>query len=111
MKILNRKEFLLLPENTLFAKYHPCVIGELAIKGETFGNDFYVQSIADSIEANDTGEFIEKLAAAENGEDIRLDLNCEGRDGMFDDDQLFMVYDKQDVEAIIKRLSVCAIGE
>lgn len=107
MKILNRKEFLLLPENTLFAKYRPYVIEGLAIKGETVGNDFYVQSISDAIQANDTVEFIEKLDYAENGVDIRLNLNCEVRDARFDDGQLFIVYDKQDVEAIIKRLSVC----
>jgi len=107
MKIVNKNEFLLMPENTLFAKYYPCVIGSLQIKGESIANDFYVQYISDSIDANDTSDFIDKLESAEKGETIMLDLNIQSRDGLFDDNQLFVVYDNQDVTQIIERLKLC----
>lgn len=35
MRIVRAKEFLKLPENTLYSTYEPCVFGELKIKGHT----------------------------------------------------------------------------
>lgn len=112
MKIVDRKTFLSLPAETLFSKYEPCVFGDLCIKGDTLGsNDFAYQQIADAIACNDSGEFADKLLAAERtGGSVALDLDCQGRDGLFDDDQLFVVWEPADVAALIARLSKCASG-
>jgi len=107
MKIVNRKTFLNMPPNTIFAKYEPCIFDELCIKGETIYDDFYFQSVM-NVESDNSGEFIEILEdATKNGNSFRLDLHCEGRDCFFKTNQLFAVFEKQDVTMLIKRLNDC----
>jgi len=107
MRILNRTQFLALPENTLFCKYKPCLFGDLTIKGETWGNDFQTQEIADAIESMGS-DFHDKLFEAEDkGTSLRMDFHCMGRDGCFDAEQLFAIYERIDIEALISRLREC----
>ena len=106
MKIVNRETFLALPPGTLFSKYEPCVFEDLCIKGETWGNDFQVQQIADAIESTGCEDFSKRLFHSEvEGDSLPMDFNCMGRDGCFDDDQLFAVWERADVEALIVRLT------
>lgn len=72
MRIVDRKTFLAMPEETVFAKYATLGnIGEVCIKGETYVNgdgegiDFLYQPLANSVDANDTGAFVDAMAAAE----------------------------------------------
>jgi hypothetical protein len=105
MKILNRKQFLALPGQVLFSKYEPYVFESFAIKGETWGNDFLVQYIVDSVAANSTEKFAEILDdAQETGDSIAMDFDCLDRDGCFDKDQLFAVWEEKDVRQLIDRL-------
>lgn len=106
MKIVDRKTFIAMPANTLFSKYEPCFFGELEIKGESIGEiDFYVQQIVDAVDANNTEELDEILFdAEENKTSFKMDFSCEGRDGLFDDNQLFAVWERDDVIALIERL-------
>ncbi|GGX01476.1 hypothetical protein [Undibacterium macrobrachii] len=106
MRIVNRADFLDLPKGTVFSKYEPCIFGDLEIKGSTVcGKDFYVQQIADAVDANDSDEFGDVLfGAAQNGTSVKLDLDCEVRDGLFDADQLFAVWEKSDVLQLVERL-------
>lgn len=107
MKIVDRKAFLTLPPETLFSKYEPCVFGDLCIKGDTIGsNDFAYQQIADAVAAHDGGEFANKLFDAKaSGGSVAMDFDCQGRDGLFDADQLFAVWEPADVAALLVRLS------
>ena len=106
MKIVDRQTFLALPEETLFSKYKPSYFEEIAIKGETWGNDFLYQVIVDPIKCHDSGELGDILDdSALNGTSFDLDFDCCGRDGLFDDDQLFAVWEKKDVLALIDRLT------
>jgi hypothetical protein len=107
MKIIDRKTFLSLPAGVLYSKYAPCVFGDLQIKGDTVGqNDFYTQQIADSIKCHDSGEFVDILSMAEeSGESFDLDLDIEGRDGLFEDKQKFAVWETADMRALIERLT------
>lgn len=110
MKIMKRIDFLKLPANTLFAPYAPCYFEGLMIKGETLnGNDWCEQEIAGAIDAHDSGEWADMLfRAAETGESLPMDFDCEGRDGSFEpDDRLFAVYEPKDVEYLINRLKRC----
>jgi hypothetical protein len=112
MKIVDRKTFLALPANTVFSKYEPCIFGDLCIKGDSFGEiDFFYQPISDAIDCHDSGEFHDKLTAAqERGESVSVDLDCQSRDGLFDADQLFAVWEPADVATLITRLARCAHG-
>lgn len=108
MKIVDRKTFLALPAETLFSKYAPCYMEAVEIKGESLGNDYCYQQIADAIDCKDSGEFADKLfAAQELGESIPMDFHCQSRDGCFDAEQLFAVWEPADVEALIARLQQC----
>lgn len=108
MKIVNRGIFMSLPENTLFSKYEPCCFEHLHIKGDNCGSDFLAQQINDAIECNDSGEFTDKLDdAMANDTSVDMDFDCMGRDGCFDEDQLFAVWEPPDVKNLIARLRQC----
>lgn len=109
MKIVNLETFRKLPPNTLFAKYEPCIFYEFCVKGETWEHDFLVTSdIPGSIACVSSGDFSHKLHEAElNGTSLPMDFETEGRDGCFEDKQLFAVWEKQDIEQFIERLRKC----
>lgn len=106
MKILNRAQFMTLPTGTVFAKYEPCFFDDLLIKGESTETDFFYQEITSAIECNGCGEFGDKLDESEHhGSNINMDFNCEGRDGLYKENQLFAVWSKDDVKSLINRLT------
>lgn len=76
------------------------------IKGDTIiDNDFCAQPIVDALTCADGSELLDiMLTAMDTGESVALDFHCEARDGLFEDDQLFAVWEKKDVEALIARL-------
>ena len=107
MKIVNRKTFLSMPEGTVFSKYEPCIFGNLMIKGETTksGNDFWAQGITGAIKSDSSEErFDILLAKGKTGESIEMDFECEGRDGLYGEEELFAVWEIRDVKALVKRL-------
>lgn len=108
MKIINRTAFLAMPDGTVFSKYEPCVFGELLIKGKSLdggSGDFCYQSIVDAIASTGSGDFGDKLFdAEENGTSLPMDFDCQGRDGTFEMDQLFAVFEPRDVRQLIERL-------
>ena len=109
MRIVDRQTFLGLPAGTLFAKVEtpPTIdFGPLEIKGDTcVGVDFYVQRIIGDIAGtNDSGEWFAAYEAMVDGEERKPDFAIESRDGLFDADQLFAVYDADDTSALIDRL-------
>lgn len=113
MKIVNRETFMKMPRNTLFAKYQPSVFEEFAIKGETWNQDFLASaSLSSAIDCSGSVEFVELLDHAEKtGESLLMDFESEGRDGCFDKDQLFAVFEEADVMALIERLNRCLPNE
>jgi hypothetical protein len=113
MKIVNRNQFMALPAETMYSTYEPCCFGPLYIKGDTIIHDgkpidWCYQDIADAVDAGDSGEWAEKLfEAQESGGSVAFDFDCQGRDGMFAHDQLYAVWEPQDVVALIDRLRRC----
>jgi hypothetical protein len=111
MKIINRKTFLAMPEGILFSRYQAqgFSFGELCIKAETFSHgvvgDFYFQRIASSIRFDNSDEFFSIVADAHiSGNSIPMDFDCQDRDGLFEDGQLFAVWEERDVRMLIDRL-------
>lgn len=106
MRIINRQAFLALPAGTLFAKYQPCDFGELEIKDDSLENDWFeVQLIPWPKDCDDSGELIGRLRACEHGAaygEMDFDLVC--RDGLYDQDQLFAVFEAADAAALYERL-------
>lgn len=112
MKIVDRKTFLSLPGETLYSEYEPCNFGPLQIKSDTIGaNDFSTQQIADAVRCNNSAEFADILLDAQRtGASFSMDFDYLGRDGMFDDEQLFAIWEPGDVAALIERLNRIANG-
>lgn len=113
MRIVDRKTFLAMPANTLFAKYEPCSFDALEIKGDSLPNDFLAQEIAGAIDCKNSDEFVNFLESAEQDGNINIPMNfnAQYRDGCFDDDQLFAVFEEKDVKALIERLQKCLPNE
>lgn len=109
MKIMNLTEFRKLPPNTLFAKYTPCVFDEFCFKGETWEYDFLVShTIPGAIKCRSSDEYSRLLNEAEiSGKSLEMDFETEGRDGCFEEHQLFAVWEKKDIEQFIERLKRC----
>ncbi len=99
MKIYKRAEFLKLPEGTIFSQGERWCFYGLQVKGETLGNDFIERSLIDirSEGCEDWSEKLEEMLA--DGTSYPID-DAYGRDGLFEDDALFLVYEKSDLEEL-----------
>lgn len=107
MKIVDLEQFIAFAAGTLFAKYRPCAFEDLCIKGESIPEtkDFFYQPIVDAVAAPDSGMWGNLLfESQETGKSLVMDFNCESRDGCFEPAQLFAVWERADVEALIARL-------
>ena len=105
MKIVNRKTFLELPINTMYSHYSPCVIDDLMIKYDSFGNDWRYQNLIGNVKCNSSDEYFDNLIKAEEyGSSFDLDFYFSDRDGMFKENQLFVIYEKKDIKQFINRL-------
>ncbi len=110
MRIVDRKTFLAPPAGTIFCKFEPDIFGNLEIKGDSTTDaqgalvDFWAQDLAGAIKAENTAEYMDACDRAVAGESISLDFNSQGRDGLYRLDQLFAVWDPDNVRALIQRL-------
>ncbi len=107
MKIVDLKSFLELPAGTVFMKYEPCVFDDLEVKGETWGRDFLSDNITYWSRCESDVDFHQKMEDAERGESLDLDFDCTTKDGIFDEEQLFAVYEGKDVDLLIEKLERC----
>lgn len=106
MKIVDRWTFLAMPAGTVFQKYVPCCFEGLAIKGDSLGfNDFVALWVTESIESTGEGDYGDQLQLAEEtGSSVSPNFNGWGRDGCFDDEQLFAVWEAEDINKLISVL-------
>lgn len=108
MRFVNREQFLKLPANTVFLEYDPHVLGSICIKGDTINYmEFRVQELTEVLETGDSHCYSILEDAIESGNSFDLDLNCSGRDQLFDEDQLFLVWEQKDVIQLVARLTAC----
>jgi hypothetical protein len=107
MKIVNREAFLAMPPGTLFAKFDPHAFGEVQIKADTCGNDFVCNSLIPGFEGCiESGDYFSVLDRMMDGEGSPpLEYDSYGRDGQFDRDQLFAVFEPRDVKALMDHLT------
>lgn len=110
MKIVNKTEFYALPEGTLYSDYEPCIFTSLKVKGSTLYSeekpiDFIYESLIGNIYAESSGHFVDMLDDAENNKtSLPMDFECGERDGLYEENQLFAIYEKKDLEDFIKKL-------
>ena len=107
MKILNKKEFLALPAGIIYSKYAPVgMFDGLYLKGESLENDWKYKSLISTVENptadNDVNIYL--LNIQELGATFRMDLECGERDGLYNTNEYFAVYDTTDVRELLMEL-------
>ena len=100
MRIIDRKEFLECPSGTVYGEYFPWSVEGLRVKQDNCGDDdwFYIDLIAGVDYVGDWS------SNADHGDSFPLSFNGICRDGAFDDDQLFAIYEPADVAGLIEAL-------
>lgn len=117
MKILNREEFLKMPENTLFFKWDGNC-SEFGIKGETTHPDFFMHQFFIWTDPPDDGAANFVAGGVTEFKDGKWhDIigtvkefkfrEVYGRDGLFDKEQHFAAFEKSDIEQLIGQLQEC----
>lgn len=112
MRVYRRKDFLGLPSGTLYCKGKPWFFEDLHVKGDTWVNDFTCLGLQ-WVSAADSGDAASKLdEMLENGASYPME-DSYGRDGCFDDEDLFLVYEASDLidlrEIINKALVIATL--
>lgn len=96
MKLVNRQQFLALPRGTIYAMGKPWYFDGLQIKGDTCGNDWFYNNLC-WIEADNSEQAIERLERMlQNGDSFPME-QAESRDGSFDNDALFLIFEIGDL--------------
>lgn len=94
-----------LPEGTFYSKGKEWFFSDIMMKGETVissdgRNIDWYQSWFNWVEGHDTGECIGRLEEMKNnGASYPMQDSC-GRDGCFDKEEFFLVYEKPDLEKL-----------
>ena len=104
MKIYTRDKFMELPEGTFYAKGKEWYFDGFNIKGKTlkYNNeniDFGYLSLID-IESRSSDQLIERFELMVHNNNSYPINNSGGRDGCFDPDELFLVYELEDLNKI-----------
>lgn len=108
MRLYRRDAFLSLPPGTVYCKGEPWAFGNLQIKGESLlyggGSGDWVCLDPQGIESRDSGQENDRLEEMlANG--VSYPMNTDTmRDGFFDPDDLFLVYESDDLEKLISLL-------
>lgn len=109
MKIYDRKGFLNLPANTIYCKVlKGCQgLGDLEIKvsgpDDNWGNDW----IADNLIMFMNSPFDVAGEFPELSDYFRFSEDQNQRDGLFEQDELYAVFDNHDIEQLIGKFKSC----
>lgn len=97
MKIVDRKTFLALPEGTIYAKGVPWSFEGLSIKDENAGSNDWWYLEPCWVEANDSSEVFDRLTEMqERGASYPMQTSIT-RDGLYDEDAIFLVFERDDL--------------
>lgn len=115
MKLYSKKDFLKLPEGTVYFEVpdspskNQCLwVGSLRIKGESLGeNDFYNSELNSSWFKNcdSSDQNVVAWMRVFDGEEVDLDFESYTRDGMYEDSDQYYVLNKNEVSDLIRVLT------
>lgn len=115
MRIVNKQDFYKLPCGTLYSDYVPMVFVGLKIKGETsYYNgepiDFYYENLIGNVDANSSGDYAEIMDKCEDGSvEFNLDFDVSERDGLYQEDSLYAIYSRDEIERFSSKIASCNI--
>jgi hypothetical protein len=100
VRIYRRKEFLTMPAGTIYAKGKQWHFDGFNVKADTLASNDWVQLSPMWIEAHNDADQFDKLdAMLENGESCPM-AESYGRDGCFDEEEIFLVPERADLEKL-----------
>jgi len=102
MKIVSRTELLKLPIGIVYSYYRYHGFEGLYEKGRSLSNDWIYADMLDNVGGSDERSDI--IFAAEEGAEFHMDLECGSRDGAFNDGDMFAIYDKRDIDSLVRHL-------
>ncbi len=108
MKLYKRADFIKLPAMTIYSRIYNQAYGDLMeglfckTSDGKYGSDWVEQDLIgeagfpnDITDGMDAIEY--QINLRDTFQDFRTDLECAGRDGMFEDKDCFVVWDKEDI--------------
>lgn len=99
MRCVDRKTFLTLPPGVIYAKGVKWSFGDICVKGDSLGNDWLYQSFT-WVDGLDGSECLDRLdEMIETGARYPMEDGM-SRDGFFDDDAVFLVFEPADLAII-----------
>ncbi|MGG4438207.1 hypothetical protein AAXE64_27030 [Priestia megaterium] len=107
MKLIKRKEFLKLPSGVMYSEFYSTnVFSGLYIKKESLNNDWCFESLIDQVKGSSLSEDISEAVfdSISKKTSFELDLNRIQSNGDFENNQFFAVYEKDDIDALVKKL-------
>lgn len=110
MRIVKREEFLKLPSGTVYAThYNDDGFGTLCIKRSSSpNNDWYYTDLNDFDDCDNSDDRYKKMKLMrEEGASYPLRLDTQSRDGLFEEDEFFAIYERGDIQNIITKLTEC----
>jgi hypothetical protein len=99
MRVVNRQDFLRLPAGTIYCKGVQWAFDGLCIKGDSLGNDWVYLDMAGP-DASDSGEATDILGKSLNDKTSFRSETSYGRDGCFDDDAVFLIFESEDLDRL-----------
>lgn len=110
MKIVTRAQLMALPSMTVFTLYSPVIVDGLFVKTSEpdSGVDFVEVDLQCGVALRNGREYDTPHYDMVNGVSIPyepLETTC--RNGLFDHDQLYKIFEKSDVETLIALLTEC----
>ena len=101
MRIVDRKAFLAMPAGTVYATFSDrCRDGDICIKQDLCGDNdwFYTSfSLGDTLDVEDSDGLHSAIdAMADKGISVSASFEFVVRDGCFEDDILFIIYEKKE---------------
>lgn len=99
MRVVNRTDFLMLPPGTIYCPGVQWAFDSVCVKGDSLENDWIYLNPAWA-SARDSGDAMDLLEKSlETGSSFAGE-DAYGRDGSFNDKDVFLIFEKPDLEAL-----------
>lgn len=110
MRLHKREDFILLPAGTIYSRvnYSHEIMEGLFCKtsGNDYGNDWVEQNLISEFgfpnnikDGQEAFDYV--LNQRDSFQEFEADLHCAGRDGMFNNEDVFVVWNKNDIQKLI----------
>jgi hypothetical protein len=104
MRVVNRAEFLALPAGTIYAKGKPWHFEGVTIKGDSLADDWIYLDLAWPESSGDMDSFDKLAAMLSEGASFPMQESY-GRDGCFDAEEIFLVWERADLLALVAHIN------